>query len=150
MTRCTGRGAAARPCRGRSITLPRRHSRERLWSSAVTPGSAIRSRPRRAWPATRGGGFQRSPARGREPRAGTGAATVAGVVVSVGSEGPLGTSGAVYALQVRTGTWSRLPDLPTPRHGLGVVAFGRTVIAIGGGPRPGFTVTGANESLTLA
>jgi len=85
-----------------------------------------------------------------EPRGGTGAATVGGVVVSVGSEGPLGTSGAVYALQARTGTWSRLPDLPTPRHGLGVVAFGRTVIAIGGGPRPGFTVTGANESLTLA
>jgi non-specific serine/threonine protein kinase len=85
-----------------------------------------------------------------EPRGGTGAATVGGVVVSVGGEGPQSTSGAVYALNVGTGTWSRLPDLPTPRHGLGVVAFGRAVIAVGGGPQPGFTVTGANESLTLA
>jgi N-acetylneuraminic acid mutarotase len=85
-----------------------------------------------------------------EPRGGTGAATVGGVVVSVGSETPQATSGAAYALDVRTGTWSRLPDLPTPRHGLGVVAFGREVIAIGGGPQPGLTVTGANESLTLS
>jgi hypothetical protein len=30
-----------------------------------------------------------------------------------------------------------------------VVAFGRVVIVIGGGPQPGLTVTGANESLAL-
>jgi non-specific serine/threonine protein kinase len=84
-----------------------------------------------------------------EPRSGTGAATIGGVIVSVGSETPQLTSGAAYALDVRSGTWSRLPDLPTPRHGLGVVAFGREVIAIGGGPQPGLTVTGANESLSV-
>jgi hypothetical protein len=61
-----------------------------------------------------------------------------------------GTSGAVFALDLRTGAWSRLPDLPTPRHGLGVVAFGRDVDAIGGGPQPGLTVTGANERLALS
>jgi N-acetylneuraminic acid mutarotase len=84
-----------------------------------------------------------------EPRGGTGAATLGGLVVSVGSESPRGTSGAVYALDFRAAAWSRLPDLPTPRHGLGVVAFGHVVIVIGGGPRPGLTVTGANESLAL-
>ena len=84
-----------------------------------------------------------------EPRGGTGAATVDGLVVSVGSESPQGTSGAAYALDVRTGVWRTLPDLPTPRHGLGVVAFRRAIFAIGGGPEPGLTVTGANEHLTL-
>ena len=85
-----------------------------------------------------------------EARGGTGAAAVDGGIVSVGSESPQGTSGAVYVLDPRSGTWSRLPDLPTPRHGLGVVAFGHDVIVIGGGPEPGLTVTGANESLALS
>jgi hypothetical protein len=84
-----------------------------------------------------------------EARSGTEAATVGDVVVSVGSESPQGTSGAAYALDVRTGVWRTLPDLPTPRHGLGVVAFRRAIFAIGGGPEPGLTVTGANEHLTL-
>ena len=84
-----------------------------------------------------------------EARGGTGAASVAGLIVSVGSEALEGTSGAVYGFDVATRAWRRLPDLPTPRHGLGVVAFGRDVIAIGGGPKPGLTVTGANERLTI-
>ena len=85
-----------------------------------------------------------------EARSGTGAATVGGPVVSVGSESPQGTSSTAYAFDVRTGAWTRLPDLPTSRHGLGVVALGREVFAIGGGPQPGLTVTGANESLKLS
>jgi Kelch motif protein len=84
-----------------------------------------------------------------EARSGTGAATIGNLVVSVGSESPQGTSGAAYALDVRTGDWRPLPDLPTPRHGLGVVAFRGDVLAIGGGPQPGLTVTSANERLTL-
>ncbi len=55
----------------------------------------------------------------------------------------------MYALEVRTGRWRRLADLPTPRHGLGAVAFARDVYAIGGGPEPGLTVTGANEALRV-
>jgi hypothetical protein len=45
--------------------------------------------------------------------------------------------------------WRRLPDLPTPRHGLGVVALGGRVYAIAGGERPGLFVSGANEALAL-
>jgi hypothetical protein len=71
------------------------------------------------------------------------------VILSAGSEAPQGTSGAVFAFDVGTRAWSRLPDLPTPRHGLGVVAFGGAVYVLGGGPQPGLTVTDANEALTF-
>jgi non-specific serine/threonine protein kinase len=85
-----------------------------------------------------------------EARGGTGAAVVSGMIVSVGSEAPEGTSAAVFALDLGSGHWSRLPDLPTPRHGLGVVAHGGAVYVIGGGPQPGLTVTGANERFRFA
>ena len=65
------------------------------------------------------------------------------------SEAPRGTSGAVFAFDVASRSWRRLPDLPTPRHGLGVVAAGGEVHVIGGGPEPGLTVTDANEALRL-
>jgi N-acetylneuraminic acid mutarotase len=82
-------------------------------------------------------------------RGGTGAAAIAGRIVSVGGEEPAGTIATVFALDVRTGRWSRLPDLPTPRHGLGVVALDGRVWAVAGGPDPGLTVSGAVESLPL-
>ena len=84
-----------------------------------------------------------------EPRGGTGAAAVAGRVVSVGGEEPAGTIATVYALDTRTRRWARLPDLPTPRHGLGVVALRGRVWAVAGGPKPGLTVSGAVESLAV-
>ena len=46
--------------------------------------------------------------------------------------------------------WSKLPDLRTPRHGVGVAALGGAVYVIGGGPRPGLYVSDANESLNVA
>jgi N-acetylneuraminic acid mutarotase len=84
-----------------------------------------------------------------EPRGGTGAAFAAGRIVSVGGEAPTGTLRAVYAFSLSAARWTRLPDLPTPRHGLGVVGIGSTVYAIAGGPRPGLFVSGANESLDV-
>jgi len=69
--------------------------------------------------------------------------------VSVGGEAPSGTLAKVYAFDVVRRRWRRLADLPTPRHGLGVAAFGRSVYAIGGGPRPGLFVSDANESLLV-
>jgi N-acetylneuraminic acid mutarotase len=82
-------------------------------------------------------------------RGGTGAATLAGKVVSIGGEEPAGTIGSVYAFDLDQRRWSPLPDLPTPRHGLGVVALGGRVWAIAGGPEPGLFVSGAVESLVL-
>ena len=82
-------------------------------------------------------------------RGGTGAAAVAGRIVSIGGESPQGTDRAVWALRPGTRRWERLPDLPTPRHGLGVVSLGGRVWAVAGGPEPGLTVSGATESLPV-
>jgi hypothetical protein len=43
----------------------------------------------------------------------------------------------------------RLADLPTPRHGLGVVSRGRRIYALEGGDRPGFAFTRALEALKV-
>lgn len=84
-----------------------------------------------------------------DPRGGTGAAGLAGQIVSVGGEEPRGTIAKVLAYRVAEHRWAQLPDLPTPRHGLGVAALAGRVFAIGGGPEPGLTVSSANEALTI-
>jgi N-acetylneuraminic acid mutarotase len=84
-----------------------------------------------------------------DPRGGTGAAALAGHVVSVGGEEPAGTIAEVLAYRVADRRWVRLSDLPTPRHGVGVAALGGRVYVIGGGPEPGLTVSSANESLDV-
>lgn len=85
-----------------------------------------------------------------DSRGGTGAAGVAGHVVSVGGEEPGGTIAEVLAYRVADRRWVRLADLPTPRHGVGVAALGGRVYVIGGGPEPGLTVSSANETLDVA
>jgi non-specific serine/threonine protein kinase len=85
-----------------------------------------------------------------DARGGTGAAGVAGHVVSVGGEEPGGTVREVLAYRVAERRWVRLDDLPTPRHGVGVAALGGRVYVIGGGPEPGLTVSSANEALRIA
>jgi N-acetylneuraminic acid mutarotase len=69
--------------------------------------------------------------------------------VSVGGEAPAGTIRSVYRYDVRRRGWSRLANLPTPRHGLGVAAVGSKVYVIGGGTSPGLSVSQANESLVV-
>jgi hypothetical protein len=82
-------------------------------------------------------------------RGGTGAAAIGRIIVSAGGEEPAGTIRSVFALDTRTRRWRRLPDLPTPRHGLGVVAAAGRIYVIGGGVRPGLTVSSANEFLPV-
>jgi hypothetical protein len=48
-----------------------------------------------------------------------------------------------------TGVWRRLPDLPTPRHGLAVISDGISVYAMTGGPTPGGSQTPVCEALAL-
>ena len=48
-----------------------------------------------------------------------------------------------------TRAWSRLPDLPNPRHGIGVVAVGRTIYVMTGGPTPGGSQTPISEAIDL-
>ncbi len=80
-------------------------------------------------------------------RGGTGLAAVPGGLVSAGGEEPAGAIASVYRYAFATGRWTRLPDLPRPRHGLGVVGVGARVYVVAGGPTPGLSVSGANESI---
>lgn len=84
-----------------------------------------------------------------DSRGGTGAAALAGHVLSVGGEEPAGTIAEVLAYRIADRRWVRLADMPTPRHGVGVAAFGGRVYVVGGGPEPGLTVSSANESLAV-
>jgi hypothetical protein len=56
----------------------------------------------------------------------------------------------VLAYRIAERRWVQLQDLPTPRHGVGVAAFGGQVFVIGGGPAPGLTVSSANEALRVS
>jgi hypothetical protein len=82
-------------------------------------------------------------------RSGFQAVDAAGKIIVVGGEGPAGTIAEVDELDPRTGRWTRLPDLPNPRHGLGLIADGPLVYAIEGGPRPGLTTSPVVERLRL-
>jgi N-acetylneuraminic acid mutarotase len=63
---------------------------------------------------------------------------------------PGGTTIAeVELFDPRSRRWSSLPDLRTPRHGLGGAALGRRVYAIEGGPTPGFDFSRAIEFLDV-
>jgi hypothetical protein len=73
---------------------------------------------------------------------------VGDLLVSVGGEGPdLATIGSVFAYDLGARTWRRLPDLPTPRHGMAVAAVGGRVYAIGGSPIADLGYSGSNEFL---
>ena len=56
----------------------------------------------------------------------------------------------VEAYDVAGGGWRALPPLPTPRHGLGVVAVGAKLYVLSGGPQPGLKVSDAAEALDLS
>jgi N-acetylneuraminic acid mutarotase len=59
------------------------------------------------------------------------------------------TIAQVELFDPRTRRWSSLPDMRTPRHGLGGAALGRRVFAIEGGPTPGFAFTRTIEYLDV-
>ena len=63
---------------------------------------------------------------------------------------PGGTTIAeVELFDPRSRRWSSLPDMRTPRHGLGGAALGRRVFALVGGPTPGFAFTRTIEYLDV-
>jgi hypothetical protein len=84
-----------------------------------------------------------------KPRGGIGAATVGGRIVVAGGEEDAGTIREVELFDPATRRWRRLADLPTPRHGLGVVSRRGRVYTIEGGDRPGFAFTSALEALRV-
>lgn len=79
-------------------------------------------------------------------RGGTAAAAVGDQPCVTGGEElePGGeTIGSVECL--RAGAWERVAELERPRHGLVVVALGDQLHVIGGGERPGLSVSGIHE-----
>jgi Kelch motif len=73
------------------------------------------------------------------------------VVVFGGEELDGGTTiEEVEVFSPSAGGWSRLPDMVTPRHGVGGAAKGLRVYALEGGPRPGLAFSSALEYLDLA
>ena len=87
------------------------------------------------------------------PRGGIASARLSdGRIVVFGGEQlePGGTTIAeVELFDPRSRHWSSLPDMRTPRHGLGGAALGRRVFAIDGGPTPGFAFTRTIEFLDV-
>lgn len=80
-------------------------------------------------------------------RGGIDAANVGGSIVVVGGEEAEGTFDEVEAYDPASGTWTSLPALPTPRHGLGVDGHEEALLTTAGGPEPGLTVSDAVEVL---
>jgi N-acetylneuraminic acid mutarotase len=86
-------------------------------------------------------------------RSGLGAAPVCGRIAVFGGEDPHDApKGVVHAAELydpRTDSWARLPDIPTPRHGLVGASDGNRVYAIEGGDVEVLGYTNAVERLTL-
>ena len=73
------------------------------------------------------------------------------IVVFGGEElGPGGTTiEEVELFNPRTRRWRALPDMRTPRHGLGGAALGNRVFALEGGPQPALAFSNAIEFLDV-
>lgn len=89
----------------------------------------------------------------RTPRGGIASVRLRdGRIVVFGGE-ELGAGGQtieeVELFNPRTRRWRFLPDMRTPRHGLGGVALGNRVFALEGGPQPGFAFSDAIEFLDV-
>lgn len=83
-----------------------------------------------------------------EKRGGIGAAAPAGHPCVAGGEAPTGTIASIECLV--DGSWRRAATLAVPRHGIAVVAVGRTLHVIGGGPEPGLYVSDAHEAFEMS
>jgi hypothetical protein len=84
----------------------------------------------------------------RHARGGIAAASPAGRPCVAGGEAPGNVT--IAAVECLTGDgWVQAATLAVPRHGVAVVAAGRTLHVIGGGPRPGLFVSDTHEAFDL-
>jgi hypothetical protein len=72
---------------------------------------------------------------------------VGGKVVAFGGEEAAGTIAPVELYHPGADRWTPLPDMRTPRHGLGGASKGRRVFALEGGPQPALTTSSTLEFL---
>lgn len=71
------------------------------------------------------------------------------LMIVAGGEQPQSTFVEVEAFSFKENRWVRLDDLPSPRHGLAAVVLDGKLYVIGGGKRPGLSVSGSNEVLEI-
>lgn len=83
------------------------------------------------------------------PRGGMAAAADARRVFAVGGEDASKTYDDVEALLVDEDSWSGLPRIGSPRHGVGVVVAKGRLWVICGGLKPGLSVSGIVESMAI-
>ena len=90
----------------------------------------------------------------RKGRAGFAAVAVCDSIVIYGGEDPgkssTGTVEETERYDPRSNVWSRLPDMRTPRHGLGGAVVGRRVYALEGGPVTLVAISNTAEALDVA
>jgi hypothetical protein len=68
----------------------------------------------------------------------------------VGGEGSNRVFGQNEAYDLKQDTWEQYAPMPTPRHGLGAAAIGRTLYVAGGGAVMGGGIqTSIHEAFTL-
>ncbi len=61
------------------------------------------------------------------------------------------SGGTIAPVEAFDGTrWTTVSRMPTPRHGLGAAVLGQTMYLLAGGKRPGLSVSGTNEALTVS
>ena len=82
-------------------------------------------------------------------RGGTAAAGLGRWLISAGEKRRRSRSAPSTATTSGSGAGRGSRTCPTPRHGLGVVAFGSKVYVLAGGTTPGLAVSSANESLAI-
>lgn len=84
-------------------------------------------------------------------RGGLAAAAFRGRLFTFGGEGnsadPQGIFPQVEVYDPASNTWDALPDLPTPRHGMGAAVSGDRIYVPGGATVAGFEASAANEAL---
>ncbi|KXS97974.1 hypothetical protein AC578_3123 [Pseudocercospora eumusae] len=86
-------------------------------------------------------------------RGGLACAAVRRSIYCMGGEGntnsPQGIFSEVEAFDTRTNMWTKLQEMPTPRHGWGVAAVNDTIYSPGGGLKAGTMPTDVFDSYTV-
>ena len=88
----------------------------------------------------------------RRARGGIASAALSGGRVVVFGGEDFGTGRTISEVELYDpgkASWRSLPDMRTPRHGLGGVSRGNRIFAIQGGPQPGFHFASTIEFLDV-
>ena len=87
------------------------------------------------------------------PQAGTAGVTTGGALYVFGGEifvPEAAVFANVWKYDLAADSWTPMPDLPTPRHGLGAGLLGSHIHVVGGATKPGGSGTSnAHEAITI-